>query len=110
MRAFEGGGLEPAMRTEFGENVLDVCPHGFRRNVHLAGHFPGALTPGNTHEHFRFPRRQGGQQIFAWLLSWFRRAGGGRGPGRGDHIKGGGNVVKFLIFTKNSRDADLLSS
>jgi len=58
-------------------------------------------------EHFGFPRCQGRQQIFVRLSSEYRRTGSGRRPGRGDHIEGGGNTVKFLILTKNTCDADL---
>jgi hypothetical protein len=37
--AGESSGLEPTVRTELTENVLDLGPQGLRRDVHLAGIF-----------------------------------------------------------------------
>jgi len=46
--------LEPRVHAEFVEHALDVCARGAVSHPHGAGDLAGALTPGESGQHFSF--------------------------------------------------------
>src|SRR6201990_834811 len=79
--AGDGRALEPAVRAQLGQNVLDVAAQGADGNVHLAGHLPGALARDDPAQHFGLAGRERAQRLMP------ARRGGAARRERGLRVK-----------------------
>ena len=109
--ARDGGGLEPAVRAELGQDAFYVAAQGAGRDVHLEGHLRRLLARDDPAQHLRFAGRQHFQRITAQRAGrpgrFTRELGIVGRPAVADHVEGTGDRGGLLVFAQVSRDPDL---
>jgi hypothetical protein len=111
--ARDGGGLESAVRSELGQDVLDVATQGAGRNAHLSCHLGGAPARDNPLQDLHLASCERAEEVLA------RRRGGvparkarvfgaeGSSAGR-DHAEGGEYRIGLQVLAEESGDAGFL--
>jgi len=101
------------VRSELGQDVLDVTAQGAGRDVHLTGHLRGALTRHDPSQDLHLARSERAKKVLVMRCGRApvrqARVFGAKGSSaRGDHVESGQDRVDLQVLAEESGDTDFL--